>query len=107
MYKVIKFFTDLQDYGHAYNVGDTFPRVGMSVSEERLKELSTSTNLQGVALIQKVDDVKEVTKSTYSKTDINRMSKDTLVELAKSLGIETEEKSGAELKADLIKHYNL
>ena len=39
MYKVIHYFTDLQDFNHPYDVGDTFPRQGVSVTEERLKEL--------------------------------------------------------------------
>lgn len=55
-YKVIKFFTDLQDDGHPYNVGDTFPRVGVSVSKERLDELAGSGNRQGVPLIEAVED---------------------------------------------------
>ena len=30
MYKVIKYFTDLQDNEHPYNAGDTFPRDGLT-----------------------------------------------------------------------------
>ena len=56
MYKVIKFFTDLQDNNYAYNVGDEFPHNGADVSPERLKELSTKANKRGCALIEKVDD---------------------------------------------------
>lgn len=54
MYKVIKYFTDLQDNGHPYHVGDVYPREGLSVSEARIAELSGSKNKQGVALIEKV-----------------------------------------------------
>lgn len=54
VYKVVHFFTDLQDFDHAYNVGDTFPRKGMTVSNERLEELSGTENKQGVPLIKKV-----------------------------------------------------
>lgn len=54
MYKVIKFFTDLQDHSRPYHVGDEFPRKGMAVSEKRLAELSSSANKQGVPLIEKV-----------------------------------------------------
>lgn len=54
MYKVIKFFTDLQDNNFAYEVGDTFPREGLKVSEDRLAELSGSDNMQGKPLIEKV-----------------------------------------------------
>lgn len=51
MYKVIVRFTDLQDGGHVYNVGDVFPRSGVSVSAERLEELSTDRNRRHVAVI--------------------------------------------------------
>lgn len=56
MYKVIKFFMDLQDQNRAYNVGDTFPHKDCSyaVSEERLAELAGSDNKQGVPLIKAV-----------------------------------------------------
>lgn len=52
MYKVIKYFTDLQDNSHPYNVGDTFPRKGVKVDESRIAELSGSDNKQGVPLIK-------------------------------------------------------
>lgn len=54
MYKVVKFFTDLQDNDHPYNTGDKFPRDGMEVSEERLKELSGTNNRRGMVLIEEV-----------------------------------------------------
>lgn len=53
MYKVIEKFTDLQDSEHLYNIGDTFPREGLEVSEDRLKELSSEANKRGIALIAK------------------------------------------------------
>ena len=53
MYKVIKYFEDLQDNNRPYNAGDIFPREGLSVSEERLAELAGSDNKQGVPLIKK------------------------------------------------------
>lgn len=56
MYRVIKFFTDLQDNNHAYKVGDIFPHDGMKVSEIRLKELSTDANRRHMPLIEKVED---------------------------------------------------
>ena len=52
MYKVIKFFTDLQDNEYPYNAGDTFPRSGVSVANERLAELVSSDNRQGTPLIK-------------------------------------------------------
>lgn len=56
MHKVIKYFTDLQDNNHAYNVGDTFPREGLDVLPSRLKELSGKKNRQGEPLIEKIED---------------------------------------------------
>ena len=50
----------------------------------------------------------EKEKPTYTKTDINRMNKETLVERAKEIGVEdAEEMSGNAIKDLLIEHYNL
>ena len=69
MYKVIKFFTDLQDNDFAYEVGDTFPREGLEVTESRLAELSSSDNRQGVPLIEKVAEApKKPTKKATKKS---------------------------------------
>lgn len=56
MYKVIKFFTDLQDDLHPYNVGDEFPRKGVTVSQKRIDELLGNKNRQGTSLIATVAD---------------------------------------------------
>ena len=56
MYKVIKHFIDLHDNDHSYNEGDIFPREGVDVSEERLKELAGSDNKQHTPLIELVDE---------------------------------------------------
>ena len=119
-YKVIHYFTDLQDFNHPYRVGDTFPREGMKVSEKRLEELSTSKNKQKKPLIElvkpvEVKEIKEeinvaelVGNNEYTKTEINRMSTADLKELAKKENIDNaEDMTGAELKKVLIKHFNL
>ena len=69
MYKVIKFFTDLQDKGYAYNVGDTYPRDGLTVSKKRIAELSSNKNKQKTPLIEEVVEevVEEETTSKKSK----------------------------------------
>lgn len=54
MYKVIKYFTDLQDSNHPYDVGDVFPRDGLTVTEERLAELAGKENKQGEPLIKHI-----------------------------------------------------
>ncbi len=66
MYKVIKYFTDLQDNNYAYYVGDTFPRNGVEAGAERVAELSSDKNLQGVPLIE---EVVEKPKRTRKKKD--------------------------------------
>lgn len=56
MYKVIKYFTDLQDNNHAYHEGETFPREGLTVTSKRLDELSSAINKRGVPLIEEIKD---------------------------------------------------
>lgn len=71
MYKVIKFFTDLHDNNYPYNVGDTYPRSGIKVSDGRLAELAGSGNKQGEPLIEKVEapaPKKPAAKKTTKKT---------------------------------------
>lgn len=70
MYKVIKTFADLQDNGHIYALGDTFPRNGKKVSAERLTELASAKNKLKTPLIkeveteEKAEKVKKTTKAT-------------------------------------------
>ena len=66
MYKVIKSFTDLKDNNYAYYVGDTFPRNGVKAGAERVAELSSDKNLQGVPLIE---EIAEKTKRTRKKKE--------------------------------------
>lgn len=62
-YRVVKYFTDLQDDEHAYHVGDAYPRDGVDVTDARVKELLGDENLQGQPLIEKVND-EQPTRST-------------------------------------------
>ena len=66
MYKVIKYFTDLQDNNYAYYMGDTFPHNGVDVGAERLAELSSDKNLQGVPLIEEVAEKPKRTRKKKS-----------------------------------------
>lgn len=68
-YKVLEYFEDLQDNIHSYNPGDTFPRDGLEVSEERLEELSSDKNLRGVKLIEKVVAKKAESKKKARKAE--------------------------------------
>jgi hypothetical protein len=61
-YKVVKYFTDLQDGNYAYKVGDTFPRKGLKVLASRYKELATTNNRRHEILIEEVEDEKTETK---------------------------------------------
>ena len=54
MYKVVKFFTDLQDNNYPYHEGDIFPRHGKEVSDARLNELASKLNKRGIILIEEV-----------------------------------------------------
>ena len=70
MYKVIKHFHDLQDATKTksgvvyreYKVGDEYPRKGLKVSEERLKELSGKDNKRGTPLIEEAKEETPVKK---------------------------------------------
>lgn len=118
-YKVIHYFTDLQDFNHPYKVGDTFPRLGLKVSDKRLDELASNKNKQGKPLIKKVDEKiednvmeitdEEVTKENqFTKTEINRMSTAELKEVAKLNGVEDAgDMTGGELKKVLIEKFGL
>lgn len=115
-YKVIHYFEDLQDFNHPYRVGDVFPRLGMKVSEARLKQLSTANNRQKKPLIELVEEkviveVEEINEDKivekqppkYTKTDINRMSTAELKKFAKEQSISGyKDMTGGELKKVLI-----
>ncbi|MCL2865625.1 MAG: hypothetical protein FWE25_08810 [Lachnospiraceae bacterium] len=51
MYRVIKGFIDFHDQNHKYKIGDTFPRVGIQVTDRRIAELAGRNNRQGEPLI--------------------------------------------------------
>ena len=89
--KVIKFFTDLQDGDHPYNVGDVFPREGITVTEARLQELSTAANRQGVPLIQ--------VEGHFDEKSLSAMKVGDLSKLAQDLGLDI---SGCKVKADFV-----
>lgn len=55
-WRVIANFTDLRDNNYPYSVGDTYPRKGLYPDAARIFELSTDANIQGVALIEEVQD---------------------------------------------------
>lgn len=108
MYKVISFFTDRLDNHYPYNEGDTFPRDGMEVSEERIAELSGSNNRKGKPLIAENKADKPKVAKLYKRNDINRMNKTDLLKIAESEGLEvSDETSSADLKKLLLEHLGL
>lgn len=131
MYKVVCDFIDLEDHNHRYTAGDSYPRSGLMVSVNRVNYLLSYKNKLHKPVIAHAEfakvheeqssesvsdaiispDSKEVDKvieKKYSKTEIMRMNKQNLSELAKTLGIpKSDEMSGALLKAAIIGHYGL
>lgn len=87
MYKVIAYFTDLQDNNHEYNVGDIYPRKGLEAKPERIAELAGSENKQRKPLIAEVE------------TDIEKMKVADLQAYAKEKGIELD---GATKKEEIL-----
>lgn len=77
-YKVINYFTDLQDDNHEYNVGDDFPRTGKQVSKARLTELSNTSNRQGKPLIERVDE--QVNYSDMNVSELKKLAKEREIE---------------------------
>lgn len=73
MYKVIKFFEDLQDNGRPYNEGDVFPYGDKVVSKERINELLTNRNRRRTPLIVEVAEEtvkpKKKNKKSVEKTE--------------------------------------
>ena len=78
MYKVIAYFTDLQDNNHEYNVGDVYPREGVNPTPERISELAGNENKQCKPLIAEAE------------TDIEKMKVAELQAYAKEKGIELD-----------------
>lgn len=119
MYEVIHYFTDLQDNEYPYNVGDVFPHDGLTVSDERLKELSGSNNKQHKPLIKFTEEEIPFSDNDieleggsaakkYTKSDIQRMNKAELQELAKNNSIEgAGEMTVQELKEYLLNVFGL
>ena len=70
MYKVVRYFTDIQDNNRPYNVGDVFPHkeCGYPITEDRLAELASRNNLQRTQLIRYEEDaVEEAPKKPAAK----------------------------------------
>ena len=68
IYKVINKFTDLEDSGYVYQIGDTYPRAGYKPSDRRIEELSNYTNKQKKPLIQPLNEKEGHSSAEVKKT---------------------------------------
>lgn len=57
MFTSVAEWRDLTD-GHLYHAGDPYPWDGRTISDERIKQLSTAQNKAGFTLIKAVEDKK-------------------------------------------------
>lgn len=100
MYRVIKEFHDLEDcvtvkggaICHHYAVGDTYPREGLEPSPERISELASRYNRQGVPLIEKIGGV-----------DFETMTKKDLIDFGASRGFIVDSKAKKPEIIDFLK----
>ena len=83
-YKVTQAIRDLQDNQRYYRAGDTFPRNGLKVDDERVAEL-----VKGGYIVADVEE----------DADLSKLKKDELVALAIEKGIEVDTK---DTKAEII-----
>ena len=83
-YKVTQAIRDLQDNQRYYRAGDTFPRNGLKVDDERVAEL-----VKGGYIVADVEE----------DADLSKLKKDELVALAVEKGIEVDTKY---TKAEII-----
>lgn len=76
MYKALIEFTDLQDKGHVYHAEDIYPREGHTPNDKRVKELASTDNKLGRAVIAEVDEpVKVETPAAPEKKPRRRKPK--------------------------------
>lgn len=80
-YRVKEYFTDSEDGKYAYNVGASFPREGVTVTSERIKELASTKNKRGKVLIELVQstaqEVEESVEAQEEKAGKSRREKKT------------------------------
>ena len=59
-YKVLRFFEDLQDENYYYETGSIYPRDGLTPSQERINELASAENKQGIPLIEEIKTTEQI-----------------------------------------------
>lgn len=55
-WKVIKYFTDLEDHRHAYSTGDIYPRPGLHPTDRRIRQLAGTGNRLKSPVIEWVEE---------------------------------------------------
>lgn len=98
-YKAIQYFTDLQDNNYSYSVGSTYPREGLVVSDERIKELLSRNNKQNRPVIEEVDITSK--KKHYTAKQLESMRIAQIEDIAEKYGY----KITRTLKADIIDEF--
>ena len=68
MYRAITLFTDLQDNGHKYMPGDTYPRHGLKPTKDRINELLTDKNRRHKPMIEEVEEQTPVEQPVEAET---------------------------------------
>lgn len=74
MYRVVEYFTDAQDKQHAYNVGDEYPRSGVTATPERIAELSSTKNKRKKNLIVLVQSTAQPESDEAEKITADNVS---------------------------------
>lgn len=92
---------------YVYRPGDVFPRPGISVSAERIKELSGKNNNRGKALIAELVEKSEEAeakpdKDEPTKEEIEKMPYFGLKALCTKRGIDVKDKKTADLRKALL-----
>lgn len=98
-YRAIVNFYDLQDNNHLYRKGKEYPRDGLQVSEDRIKELLGGNNKQKRPVIEEVYE--EISFEPYTAKQLNSMTIAQIEQLAEDMGIEITKT----LKADIIDEF--
>lgn len=68
MYKVLIRFKD-KNHQVVYEKGDTYPRKGIQVSDERLRELESGDNPLAQAVIEKIEEEKKEEQEAEKKPE--------------------------------------
>ena len=96
-YKVVVRFMDLEDNNFIYEVGWDFPRANHFVSQQRIKELSSTDNRQGLPLIVESGEVKiEEPIEIIEEPIVEPVAEEAVVEIIEEIKEEPKEEEPKE-----------